>query len=461
MKKVIFYSLAGLFILLLSSDLFAQNVTIDGIFRPRYEYRHGYKTIFPEGAQAANFISQRSRLSLKFANDKFRVGLSLQNVGVWGETGTLSKSDINGTAIHEAWGEILFSDNFSIKAGRQEIIYDDHRIFGSVDWTQQARSHDALLLRFNYEKTGKFDFGFAYNALTESLYRDPYTINNYKAMQYMHWHKDFNSFGVSFLFLNNGRPYINAHDTTDTGIAKENIAYTQTSGPRVTFKQDKFSANAALYYQSGKRTIIAGLPTGNDTTMKTSAVYFALDFAYQLHEMFSAGLGFEYLSGNNEKKIADSDNGKETEKAFSPFYGTNHKFNGWMDYFYVGNHFYSVGLIDIFIPLKFKKDKFAAMLIPHFFQSAGTIYRQERDENWMPVVDDTGDPVMKEFGKGLGTEIDIAFSYSVSKPVAVKAGFSVMMPSESMQYLKNTQKDKLNSWGWVMLIIKPTFYQSK
>jgi len=62
-------------------------------------------------------------------------------VGVWGETGTLSKSDINGTAIHEAWGEILFSEKFSIKAGRQEIIYDDHRMFGSVDWAQQGRSH--------------------------------------------------------------------------------------------------------------------------------------------------------------------------------------------------------------------------------------------------------------------------------------------------------------------------------
>ena len=30
--------------------------------------------------------------------------------------------------------------------------------------------------------------------------------------------------------------------------------------------------------------------------------------------------------------------------SFTPFYGTNHKFNGHMDYFYVGNHIGNVGL---------------------------------------------------------------------------------------------------------------------
>jgi choline-glycine betaine transporter len=117
--------------------------------------------------------------------------------------------------------------------------------------------------------------------------------------------------------------------------------------------------------------------------------------------------------------------------------------------------------MDIYIPVKFKKGKFSAMLIPHFFQSAGKLYRQERNEEWIPIFNEDETPVMKEFGKYLGTEIDFAAGYTFSKAVAIKAGYSMMFVSETMQYLKETQKDTGNRWGWVMLIFKPTFYTNK
>jgi hypothetical protein len=34
------------------------------------------------------------------------------------------------------------TEAFSMKLGRQEVIYDNSRIFGNVDWAQQGRSHD-------------------------------------------------------------------------------------------------------------------------------------------------------------------------------------------------------------------------------------------------------------------------------------------------------------------------------
>jgi len=454
MKKIITICLLGIFTALLSMDMIAQNVTIDGIFRPRFENRHGYKTIFPKDAQAANFISQRSRLNLKFADENFKVGFSIQNVGVWGETGTLSKWDVNGTAVHEAWGEILFSEKFSLKAGRMEIIYDDHRIFGSVDWAQQGRSHDAVIFKMKPKENSNIDVGIAYNALKETLTKDPYMKNNYKTFQYIHWQQKFNEFGASVLFLNNGLPYTNPYDTTDIGVPKENIAYSQTIGPRLTYKKDKLNANLAFYYQMGKHTDLNGLGEGLDTTLKISALYFALDIAMKLNDHFSIGAGVEYLSGNDEKEISDNNNVQEKEKAFAPFYGTNHKFNGWMDYFYVGNHFGSVGLMDIFIPIKYKKDKFSAMVIPHIFSTAGTLYRPEKDDDFNDLED------MKEYSKGLGTEIDFVFGYAFSKAAVIKAGYSMMFASETMEVLKGTQKDKANTWGWIMLIFKPTFYKS-
>jgi len=460
MRKVIYYSLAGIFILILSADLFAQNVTIDGVFRPRYENRHGFSTIFPKDAKAANFISQRSRLGLKFANDKFKVGFSIQNVGVWGETGTMSKSDVNGTAVHEAWGEILFSKIFSFKAGRQEIIYDDHRIFGSVDWAQQGRSHDAAIFKIMPNENNRIDVGIAYNAFSESLYKQDYMTNNYKTFQYVHWHGNFGKFGISALALNNGMPYQSFDSVSNNGFAtryfSEKVAYSRTVGPRLSFKNDLIQTNVAFYSQIGKRTVLYGshIP-GGDTTMNIAAFYFSIDIYFKLAKMFTIGAGLEYLSGNDEKEIADNNYIKETEKAFAPLYGTNHKFNGWMDYFYVGNHFNSVGLMDIYFPFKFKKDKISAMIIPHFFSTAGTLYRNEKDDDFNDLE------AMKEYSKGLGTEIDLVFGYAFSKAVAVKAGYSVMFATETMEVLKNTQKDKANTWGWIMLIFKPTFYQSK
>lgn len=457
MKKTILLFIS-LMVATLAGELMAQTVTIDGVFKPRFENRHGYQTLFPEQDQAANFISQRSRLNLRFADENFKVGFSVQNVGVWGETGTLRKSDINGTMIYEAWGEILVSEKFSIKAGRQEIIYDDHRIFGNVDWAQQGRSHDALLLKFKPREECSLDIGFAYNAMGESLTKVSYMENNYKTFQYLHWHRSFGDFTASLLFLNNGMPWVNPEDTLDNGDAKENVAYSQTMGTRVTYQKEKFSANAAVYYQMGKRTLldipIDNLGNTKDSTMKVGAIYFTLDAAFQVVENFSVGLGLEYLSGNDEKEMADNNGVQEKEKAFSPFYGTNHKFNGWMDYFYVGNHFGSVGLLDIYVPLKFKKDKFSAALIPHFFSTAGTLYRPEKDEEFNNLAE------MKEYSKGLGTEIDFTVGYAFTKAVGIHAGYSMMFASESMEVLKGTQANVGNTWGWVMFVFKPTFYKS-
>ena len=469
MKKTITLFFIGFASVFFMADAYAQTVKIEGDFRSRFENRHGYKTIFPKDAQAANFISQRSRLKLSYAAEKYRFGFSIQNVGVWGENGQLTKSNFNGTMVHEAWGEILFSEKFSLKAGRQEIIYDDHRIFGSVDWTMQGRSHDAAIFKLKPNDKHKIDIGLAYNAMGESLYKQDYT-KNYKAFQYVHWHGDFDALGVSFLFLNNGTTYMNPHDTIsspDGPIAKENIAYSQTFGPRVTYKKDKLKANAALYLQMGKRT--SSLPTypakstntQPDTVMNISALYFEIDVSFAVTDNISVGAGVEYLSGNDEKAIYDSEKGQETEKAFAPLYGTNHKFNGWMDYFYVGKHFGSVGLMDIFIPIKYKKDKFSAALIPRIFSTAGTLYDVDRDSDWNPIINDDGSSKMKEYGKGLGTEIDIVLGYSVTKGMAIKAGYSMMFASETMEVLKNTQVDAGNTWAWVMLVFKPTFYQSK
>jgi hypothetical protein len=138
----------------------------------------------------------------------------------------------------------------------------------------------------------------------------------------------------------------------------------------------------------------------------------------------------------------------EKDKAFKPLYGTNHKFNGLMDYFYVGNHFNSVGLLDIYFPLKYKRNKFTAALIPHFFQATADIYGTDQDGN------------LKDFGNGLGTELDFVFSYSIGNNANISGGYSQLFATESMQVLKGGNHKNTNSWVWIMIDFKPTFFKS-
>ncbi|MCK5677075.1 MAG: hypothetical protein KAH72_01175, partial [Flavobacteriaceae bacterium] len=119
---------------------------------------------------------------------------------------------------------------------------------------------------------------------------------------------------------------------------------------------------------------------------------------------------------------------------------------GWMDYFYVGSHMSSVGLIDINMPLIYKKDKFSAILAPHFFSSNGNVY----------------DPLnRKDADAYLGTEIDLALGYKLYKNVMFNAGYSMMFATDTMELLKGGSEAESNNWAWVMITFKPNFFNTK
>lgn len=429
-------------LIFLTGDILAQTVKISAEVRPRYEMRHGYKTLFPDDAEAANYISQRTRLNGFFGNETFKAYVSLQDVRVWGDVSQLNVQDVNGFGVHEAWGQVKFCNIFSLKLGRMEISYDDQRMFGAVGWAQQARSHDAAVLKFFFGENNNLDIGIAYNAMQESLYKEDYTNANYKIMQWAHYHGDYGKkSGLSVLVLNNGLTYDN--NTSDT-IVDQKIAYSRTAGVRYSFKSKAVKFNVAVYWQGGK----------NNANRTLSSSYFAGDISLHLVKGFSFGLGGEYLSGTPTKDKVDSD---YTDKSFTPFYGTNHKFNGWMDYFYVGAHSGNVGLIDIYLPLVFKVKKVTFNLIPHYFMSAATVSKIE-------IVD--SEAVWKDYENGLGLELDFSVAYAVSKSVVIAGGYSQMFATETMQVVKYPTKPdaeyykNLNNWAWIMVTFKPTFFNS-
>ncbi len=205
MKKSLFLITGFLFF---TFSISAQKVEISAEIRPRFENRHGYKTLLNNGEKGANFISQRSRVNFNFQQENLTLGIALQNIRVWGDVSTLA-SDDKANSFHQAWGEYQFSDNFSLKIGRQEIDYDDSRIFGNVDWAQQARSFDAVIAKIKTSENGKLDIGYSLNNDSEQLINSLYSnVAGYKTFQYAWYHTNFNSFDLSLLALNNGVEYL-------------------------------------------------------------------------------------------------------------------------------------------------------------------------------------------------------------------------------------------------------------
>ena len=392
--------------------------------RARAEYRHGFQFPLTDSQHAGFFIDRRSRLIFDYAHTKYILKLSVQDIRVWGNQPQLVRNDGALTALHEGWGQVFFTDAFSLKVGRQEINLDDQRIFGAVDWQMPARAHDAAMLKYKTPTT-EVQATFAFNQDGIQNTSTYYTVaNNYKAMQYLWAHHDFKPFSASVLVLNHGKQGGTPDDYR--------TYYSQTVGPRLGFSNDRIRSFLTYYGQFGREA---------DATTDIRAHYLAFDLAYKLTPQWTVTPGFEYLSGNDQY----GDPG--VNRAFAPFYGTNHKFNGLMDYFYVGNHFNSVGLTDIYAMLDFRKERFSGSFRLHYFRASGKVMSLE-DPN-------------EEMNRRLGIESDLVLQYRFNDQVSFDAGYSRMFPTDSMIRVKGTgSSSEGQHWAWLMISFKPVFYKT-
>lgn len=445
--------------------------TLDGEVRPRAEFRNGFKTPLDSNQTNAFFVDQRTRLNFGYKVKDYDFYVSVQDVRVWGSTAQLSPAD-GFLALYQAWAKARFNDKWGLKLGRQEISYDDQRIFGGVGWAQQARSHDAAMLQFADGKT-KLDVAVAFNQAGAGLVGTEYTgPSTYRDMYYAWFNRKLSKkIETSWLLMGLGRQ-------ADTNIYN----YVGTFGTHTKFNFGKFKLNFNGFYQFG-----SDLSSYTDSQGKTaykgfSGYLIGLDANYKVADAFNVGLGYEVQSGTSRTDTTDAYN--RVNHSFNPWFGTNHKFNGVMDYFYVGNSHGNVGLQDAYLNLKYKKDKWTFGLAAHLFMTAFGVEVLDNDSytaeyNRLITAGDAAgaanlDPNAYKYDSNLGTEFDLTIATKLNKSVSLKAGYSVMLASETLYYLKGvnrfnigsngtkTQRDlPLNQWGYVMITFKPNFLKDK
>lgn len=400
---------------------------LEAEIRPRAEFRNGFKALRNKNVDPAFFIEQRSRLYFNYTTEQVLVKVTLQDVRIWGSVSQIYKADPNLQNVYEAWGQFNFNDKFGVKAGRMELDYDGARLMGNLGWAAQARSHDALL--FLWKNNGlKIDLGLAYNQnwrfepgwLNNNFYNHSAT-NNYKTMQFVHLEYNIADGKINAMIHNNGMQV--AADST--------VAYRQTYAVMGNKKLGDITLNGEVYYQGGKSN------NGNSI----SAYLLALNATFKT-KITPITLGAEILSGSNVDDTKD--------KSFAPLYGTNHKFYGFMDYFYVGNGHQNKGLVDVYVKTNFKLTEKSNLLM-HLHNFSSPV-----------VIADPANPA-QNISTNLGTELDLVYGLKLHDQVKLNIGYSHMFATPSMVAIKGNSGDNtaLNNWAWLMLTFKPTLFESK
>lgn len=392
---------------------------ISGQYRVRPEYRNGYRTLSYDTASGESFIGQRTRLIIDYKKNKIAFYTSLQDSRTWGDEE--QRKDIGGLQLNEAWLELALPQGFSLKMGRQELAYDDHRILGNLDWANLTISHDALVIKYaNKKKDFNWHIGGAYNQVGEPLFGTKYPLKNYKHFVFSWLRKDL----IKMHSTLGAIAVMNGMTPTDTFQKVANTSY--TIGPLYNFSNKGWKATVGAYYQAGK--------TDNNLSINAYMVNGYVE--YRKNKLFG-GIGTDLLSGNSDKTPATESNN------FSTLYATNHKFYGYMDYFLtIPTDAKQRGLMDMYVRIGVApKKEFCFTMDVHSFSLANP-----------------NNIAKKKVSQELGQEIDLLFDYKPTPVVSLQAGYCMMFATKNMELIKGGDANNYNGWAYVMLKVSPTLF---
>ncbi|MDH3650734.1 MAG: alginate export family protein [Saprospiraceae bacterium] len=416
--KYLYKSFISALICIVGLSISHAQFSLTAELRPRSELRNGYRVPRSADSKSAFFISQRTRLNLSFQNSKIQLFISPQDIRVWGAEKQLGSDP--SFSLHESWGLVRLSDKVAVKAGRQELVYDGHRLLGNVNWVQQARSHDALLFKYAHEGF-KFDVGSAFNQSAEKVFTTHYRPDNYKALTFLHLQNGSDK--VSW----NGMIISDANEKSDID---HDLSWRHTIGGGLSYSLKNFNTEGSAYFQTGNTKMDQNI----------SSFLFSVKGQYQFTG-FAASAGLDFVSGDDPK---DSD-----YQAFNTLFATNHKFYGFMDYYLnVPVDTKNGGLQDYFVGVDVKASSTSTLkLFYHQFFLANDVINPSTPE---------------EISRGnLGGELDMVFGHKISPFASMNMGFSMYFPNSTTVQIKGGDKDAINTWGWIMLTVNPEIWNSK
>lgn len=419
----LFFLLAGGF-RLAAQDNNEKELILSGEFKTRMEIRNGYRTLVPDDTSVAVSFQNRVRLNLEYRSDILNAYISFQDARFWGEYGGQYKG--GSLNLFEGYTEIPLANGFSVKVGRQRLILDNQRLFAENDWRVWGRSHDAIRFRFNkgnlslsafasYGQSAEKNFGSGYDPIQESG-------EDYKFLHLFHYRQDFGNFEVSALHVGDGFESI-------VQGQKGKLKMRYTSGGKFSWRKRGYELSNYGYIQYGKTS----------ADQKILAWYLNPEFTISAIRNTQIRIGAELSSGQK--------NDHSTFNSFVPLYGVAHRFNGYMDHFTrFPNDTKSGGLINPYLHVEYiLNPKIRIAESAHYF---GT----------QRVLTDMNGAMLK---KSLCLENDLVLKFQPNKIIGLEAGYSFLIPTKTLEFVKNTETNKFNQWAYLQLTVKPEFFRKK
>ena len=335
----------------------------------------------------------RTRINIDYTpSDFFKFFIQLQDFRLFEfESQEKSKRAPFEDELDLRQGYVLFKKApFSLKIGRQELSYGDERLIGGFNWSNIARSFDAVKGSFFNEKLN-IDFFFARVVKIENK-------------KFNKWNEKDNFYGVYTISNHFGFAEINVY------YFYREISGENTLGLRIKSKKGNFNYMLESAYQFGGKE-----------PYSISAYALALVLGYKFNIPFSPYLEIEFDYGSGDDNPYDS-----TVKTFDNLYPTNHKFYGFMDRASLKN------LRDVKFRFSFKPlEKLFIQTDVHFLsinEPLDALYAADQKPIRVSASSD--------ISRDVGIEFDFISKFSLTKSLKFLLGFSHFYPGN---YLKETR----------------------
>ena len=438
-------------------------LTISGDLRVRPEFRTN--GTFGIGAKNNTFIVQQwARLGFNYSiSPDVTFFLQAQQSKNWGVNGNggAGGPDANGTngTLFVRQGYMLVRNflmpNLTIKAGRQLVVWGNHRMFGHFDWNNVGWTHDGLTANYKLNKSTTLQVGWlrteerdcvgvtSGNCIGPSqtsgidatddgnlvFVRAPMKVAGVVLEPTYIWHDGGTGGGGMRGGVDNIRP-VNQDRHTLGGRAVKKFG---AGGARV-------DVTVEGYYQFGEIGMGSNVTTGGPRNMDIEAYAFHIDGGVTLPVPMQPRLSAEYNTASGD---SDPNDGKF--ESFDQLYPTNHIHFGYMDRMSWKNmNHYAFGL-------QMRPQKQSHFEVTgHFFslkESTDSLYHAGQAP--LGFVNNNG-----ASSTDIGQEIDVVYThfFTPGNHVAWQIGGSVFLPGERMDQAAGPGRNASEqTWGYTQL----------
>ncbi len=325
--------------------------------KPSLELRLSYENsnVKDNGTDAASSMTMRTRVGYETGEfSQSTIMFQMQDISALiknyspVQPGYDKVADPEGSRVHQLFLNTKFSDKFSSRLGRQEIIMRDARLIGNIGWRQHGQAFDALKVTGQLGDDLTFTGGYVDRVQT--------IFNTTANIEYLGLF-DFNYTGIE-------------------GHKISAMAYLLDALGGTTADRDKATYSVRAEGDLGSISYMADYVTQKqyaDSDVNGGTMLRGFVNA-KVGDKAKIGAGYSSLSGASG-----------ADRAFDTLFSTAHKFNGWSDQFLATNGGgLMAGLTDLYFQAAAGANGHKVLARYHIFdkESADGAYGTEVDVMW-------------------------------------------------------------------------------